>query len=104
MLHVAQSPNFEVKFVRSHFFDKFNVDVPYPKAWRERNELIEAVYGNWDKSYQLLPRFLRFVKDSNPGTITAYSSADNTCNASVWVFDRVFWAVGPCIKAWADCL
>ena len=55
MLHVAQSPNFEVKFVRSYLFDKFNVNFPYLKAWRRRNEAIEAVYGNWDESYQLLP-------------------------------------------------
>ena len=95
MLHVTQSPNFEVKFVRSYFLDKFNVDVPYLKQWRGRNEAIEVVYGNWDESYQLLPQFLRAVKDSNPGTISAYSFADNTRNANIRVFDRVFWAFGP---------
>ena len=51
MTHVAQSPNFEVKFVHSHLFDKFNVDVPYPKIWRGRDDSIEAVYDNWDESY-----------------------------------------------------
>ena len=86
-MHIVQRPNFEVKFVRSHLFDKFNVDVPYLKAQRGRNESIEAVYGNWDESYQLLPQFLRAVKDSNPGTTFAYCFADTTRNANVKVFD-----------------
>ena len=46
MLHVAQSPNFEVKIFHSYFFDKYNVDIPYLKAWHGRKEVIEALYNN----------------------------------------------------------
>ncbi|XP_068645265.1 uncharacterized protein [Aristolochia californica] len=42
--------------------DKYHISVQYAKAWRAKCKTIKAIYGDWDESYNLLPRFLDALK------------------------------------------
>uniref|UniRef100_A0A2N9IAC2 SWIM-type domain-containing protein n=1 Tax=Fagus sylvatica TaxID=28930 RepID=A0A2N9IAC2_FAGSY len=59
-------------------------------------------YGDWGESYQLLPKFMKALIDSNPGTQVewkTYWSEDAGCA----IFESVFWAFGPSIQGFMHC-
>ncbi|XP_068639515.1 uncharacterized protein [Aristolochia californica] len=46
--------------------DKYHISVEYGKTWRAKCKAIKVIYGDWDESYNLLPRFLDAIKEANP--------------------------------------
>jgi len=64
-------------------------------------------FGDWDESYNHLPRWLQAVQESVSGKIVEYVARtfvidgvqDNSCN----IFERVFWAFKPCIDDFNYC-
>ncbi|KAH6760501.1 HSP20-like chaperones superfamily protein [Perilla frutescens var. hirtella] len=48
---------------------EFSVRVDYGRALAGRNHVIRMVYGDSDKSFQLLPSYLYMVQQSNPGLV-----------------------------------
>ncbi|KAG9442173.1 hypothetical protein H6P81_018027 [Aristolochia fimbriata] len=46
--------------------------VNYSRAWRARNKTLVAVFGGWDESYNLLPQFLKAIKDTNRVVMAHY--------------------------------
>ncbi|KAF7832722.1 uncharacterized protein G2W53_015055 [Senna tora] len=77
----------------------FEYTVSYKKAWKAKQKAIARVYGNWENSYRLLPRWLAAVSHFVPGTIVRYQYKDDDQSAQVANFKRVFWAFKPCIDA-----
>ncbi|KAG9442211.1 hypothetical protein H6P81_018065 [Aristolochia fimbriata] len=45
--------------------DRYHIQVNYGRAWRARNKALVAVFGGWEESYNLLPQFLKAIKDTN---------------------------------------
>ncbi|XP_073222422.1 uncharacterized protein [Cicer arietinum] len=72
-----------------------------------KNKAIETIYGNWEKSYNDIPRWLLTMQKFLPGTIVemevslAYS--DNTLLQGSKIFKRLFWAFPPCISGFKFC-
>ncbi|KAF7827299.1 serine/threonine-protein phosphatase 7 long form-like protein [Senna tora] len=78
----------------------FEYTVSYKKAWKAKQNAIARVYGNWENSYKLLPRWLAAVSHFVPGTIVKHQyKEDDDQSAQVANFKRVFWAFKPCIDA-----
>ncbi|KAF7812906.1 Auxin response factor 4 [Senna tora] len=77
----------------------FEYTVSYKKAWKAKQKAIARVYGNWENSYRLLPRWLAAVSHFVPGTIVRYQYKEDGQSAQVANFKRVFWAFKPCIDA-----
>ncbi|KAF7810497.1 uncharacterized protein G2W53_037240 [Senna tora] len=73
--------------------------VSYKKACKAKQKAIARVYGNWENSYRLLPRWLAAVSHFVPGTIVRYQYKEGDQSAQVANFKRVFWAFKPCIDA-----
>ncbi|KAG9458476.1 hypothetical protein H6P81_002984 [Aristolochia fimbriata] len=73
--------------------DKYHIQVSYSRAWRARNKALVAVFGRWDESYNLLPQFLKAIKDTNRGTKYKMITTDDGVREGNFVrFDQAFWA------------
>ncbi|KAG9450297.1 hypothetical protein H6P81_010262 [Aristolochia fimbriata] len=103
-------PNVRMSFTLSPYEiiqlvkDKYHIQVSYSRAWRARNKALVAVFGGWDESYNLLPQFLKAIKDTNRGTKYKMITTDDGVREGNFVrFDRVFWAFGPAIHGFQFC-
>ncbi|RVW63217.1 hypothetical protein CK203_058954 [Vitis vinifera] len=47
--------------------DKFGYNVHYKRIWEAKRKTIIKIFGDWDESYQVLPRWMNIVKRTNPG-------------------------------------
>uniref|UniRef100_A0A2N9GN87 SWIM-type domain-containing protein n=1 Tax=Fagus sylvatica TaxID=28930 RepID=A0A2N9GN87_FAGSY len=71
-------------------------------VWDAKQKAIANIFGDWGESYQLLPKFMKALIDSNPGTQVewkTYWSEDAGCA----IFESVFWAFGPSIQGFMHC-
>ena len=48
--------------------DKFGYNVHYKRIWEAKRKTIIRIFGDWDESYQTLPRWMNIVKLTNPRT------------------------------------
>lgn len=101
---VAQDPSIRVSVVRQMVKDKFGIDVPYKWASCVKQKAIVSIYGSWEDSYALPPRFFKAMQQTNPGTIVEWSfKEDMRCLTNYRTFHRVFWAFKPCIDGFKYC-
>ncbi|KAG9450276.1 hypothetical protein H6P81_010241 [Aristolochia fimbriata] len=84
--------------------DKYHIQVSYSRAWWARNKALVTVFGGWEESYNLLPQFLKAIKDTNRCTKYKMITTDDGVREGNFVrFDRVFWAFGPAIHGFQFC-
>ncbi|KAD3068429.1 hypothetical protein E3N88_36309 [Mikania micrantha] len=57
---------YHVKQILAFIKDQLNVDISYSKAWRARKEAIERIYGSWESNFEVLPRYIAALQESNP--------------------------------------
>ena len=73
----------------------------YRKAWKVEQQAIVKVFGDWDKSYEMLPRRLEAMKLYMPETVVLLQTIDfiehNQLDRTKQVFFRLFWAFKPCM-------
>nr|XP_012568213.1 uncharacterized protein LOC105851575 [Cicer arietinum] len=51
-------PSIKVKVIIAHIRERYNYTITYRKVWMSKNKAIEMIYGNWEKSYNDIPRWL----------------------------------------------
>ncbi|XP_021750663.1 uncharacterized protein LOC110716351 [Chenopodium quinoa] len=81
--------------------------VPYRRAWYAKGKAIADIYGDWESSYGRLPHFMQALQQSNPGTCVVWkykALVDGVYYSNMEVFERVFWAFGPCIDGFKHCM
>ncbi|XP_057542519.1 uncharacterized protein LOC130820962 [Amaranthus tricolor] len=88
--------------------DQFGVKVTYKRAWCAKQQALLSIYGTWEDSYPLLPRFLKALQISNPGTVVEwFFKEDNDAGVyvrpSIRTFQHVFWAFQPSIEGFKYC-
>ncbi|XP_058769268.1 uncharacterized protein LOC131643130 [Vicia villosa] len=66
---VNTDPSIKVKLIISHITGKYGYNISYRKAWIAKVKAIESLYGNWETSYNDLPRWLLVMKTYLPGMI-----------------------------------
>ncbi|KAH9602912.1 hypothetical protein KSS87_013902 [Heliosperma pusillum] len=93
---------YKVMSVVEVILDKFGYKISYAKAWNAKQRAIGDIFGDWDASYEMLPRFMQGLKESNPGTVVQWSTTP-IGNSNVHTFKRVFWAFKPCIEGFEHC-
>ncbi|XP_027915953.1 uncharacterized protein LOC114175380 [Vigna unguiculata] len=64
-------------------------------------------YGDWDQSYNEVPRWLQASQQTNPRTIFQLScppvNVDAEDGTSTYIMECCFWAFGPCIEGFKYC-
>ena len=83
--------------------NKFGYDVHYMRIWEVRRKAVEKVFGNWDESYHILPKWLNILQLTNPGTKVVWKTSTFACAHGNVRFMRVFWAFGACIEGFKSC-
>uniref|UniRef100_A0A2N9IWN4 Zinc finger PMZ-type domain-containing protein n=1 Tax=Fagus sylvatica TaxID=28930 RepID=A0A2N9IWN4_FAGSY len=71
-------------------------------VWDAKQKAIANIYGDWGESYQLLPKFMKALIDSNPGTQVEWKTYWSE-DAGSAIFESVFWAFGPSIQGFVHC-
>ena len=56
------------------------IQVSYLKAWQAKQQAMEKRFGTFEASYCNLPRMLEVIKQSNPGTYTAFKESEPDAN------------------------
>ncbi|KAI5656406.1 hypothetical protein M9H77_25199 [Catharanthus roseus] len=62
----------------------------------------ERVFGSWDTTFNIFPKYLQAVQDLNPGTL--YEFLHHRISSPLnYVFKFVFWCFSPCINGFSYC-
>ena len=66
---IAADASITVSVLMAEIRSQYGYMVSYTKAWRAMQKAIVRVYGDWEKSYNELPRWLIALQHFVPGTI-----------------------------------
>ncbi|XP_017416687.1 uncharacterized protein LOC108327502 [Vigna angularis] len=104
---VCINPSIPIKSLIADIKARFGYSVSYRKAWIAKQKALTMEFGDWEESYNHLPRWLHAVKDANPGTIlqctTSLVEIDGETDNNCYIMERVFWSFGPCIEGFKYC-
>ena len=51
---------------------QYDVKVSYYKLWDAKQKAIAKIYGDWAKSYEILPKFMLALQEANPTTVVKF--------------------------------
>ncbi|KAF7802679.1 uncharacterized protein G2W53_041790 [Senna tora] len=63
---VIMTPGIRVSAIIDRIRVMFNTTVKYKKAWRAKHKALGRAFGNWDRSYAIMPRWLEAARHFNP--------------------------------------
>jgi len=69
MNFVKENPSIPIKSLVAEIKNCFGYSVSYDKAWNGKQKALVKEFGDWEESYNELPRWYQVVQESNPGTI-----------------------------------
>ncbi|XP_022153527.1 uncharacterized protein LOC111021011 [Momordica charantia] len=95
---VRANPSTSIAILRDLIKEKFGYHVPYRRVWEGKTKALARIFGDWDESYQLLPKWMYMLKHTNPGTIVEWKIR-NYGQPGHDILHSVFWSFGPCIAA-----
>ncbi|XP_020249987.1 uncharacterized protein LOC109827390 [Asparagus officinalis] len=99
--HLREDLDLRPKDIRLLVHKATNLDVSYHKCWNARRKAMIKIFGDWNKSYEILPHYLEALKRENPGTV--YEVSSDPVDGGERRFTGVFWAFGPCIEGFRHC-
>ncbi|XP_072088176.1 uncharacterized protein [Arachis hypogaea] len=72
-----------------------------------KQKAVALIYGDWDESYNELPRWVLGVQVTMPGSIAVLRTSPvrvgGQLDESQAYFHRLFWTFPPCIEAFCHC-
>ncbi|KAF9613939.1 hypothetical protein IFM89_013474 [Coptis chinensis] len=71
-------PDFKPTDIVKEVFNKYGVSISYWTAWRSRWLMLEAMHGNYEEGYRLVPELCRQILKRNPGSIAKHFVSDGT--------------------------
>ena len=99
---VKNDPTIKIASLQQTLYNKYQYRPSYFKVWEVKEKSIGRAFGDWDKSYELLPKWLKAFTDSNSGSRVIWKTIPTTM-PSCAIFERVFWAFGPSIEVFQHC-
>ncbi|KAL0016210.1 hypothetical protein SO802_003279 [Lithocarpus litseifolius] len=99
---VKNDPTIKISSLQQTLYNKFQYRPSYFKVWEAKEKAIGRMFGDWDKSYQLLPKWLKVLTDSNPGSRVIWRTMPATMPGCA-ILDRVAWTFGPSIEGFQHC-
>lgn len=85
------------KDMQHQLLREYGIEVEYQLTLSARNQAISMVYGDPNKSFQLLPSYLYMVKKCNPDSIVDLETESDDR------FKYCFMAFGACVTAFRSC-
>lgn len=59
---VEKDPSLKVVMIQETICSKYPYILSYRKAWKAKQKAIVRVFGDWDESFSILPKFLKFIQ------------------------------------------
>lgn len=59
---VEKDPSLKVVMIQERICSKYQYIISYRKAWKAKQKAIVRVFGDWDESFSILPKFLKFIQ------------------------------------------
>ncbi|XP_015957317.1 uncharacterized protein LOC107481555 [Arachis duranensis] len=79
----------------------------YKRVWLAKQKAISLIYGDWDESYNELPRWVLGVQLMMLGTVAVLRTSPVRVGVQLGesqaYFHRLFWTFPPCIEAFHHC-
>ena len=72
------------------------------KAYLGRKRAFELIYGDWDKSFSNLPRYMAVLQHFNPGTVVEWRR-ERSPDRPKYIFNYLFWSFKPAIDGFVHC-
>jgi len=96
-----------IKTIIVEIKNRLGYSVTYKKARVVKQKALAMEFGDWDESYNHLPRRLQVVQDSVPGTVVQYITCsyvvDDVKDQSNYILEPMFWSFKPCIEGFKYC-
>ena len=100
---VKRDPTTSIATLHQIVKDKFGYDVHYMRVWETRRKAVAKVFGDWDESYHILPKWLNILQLTNLGTKVVWKTLTFAYAHGNVRFMRVFWAFGASIEGFKSC-
>ncbi|XP_057738164.1 uncharacterized protein LOC130955342 isoform X1 [Arachis stenosperma] len=104
---VQADPTISIKLLQNSIEGKFGFRCSYRKAWLAKQKAIAKIYGDWEESYNLLPRWILGIQMTMPGSFVMMKTApvrvEGVVDPSRVIFHRLFWTFSPCVEAFKHC-
>ena len=83
--------------------DKFGYNVHYRRIWEAKRKTMLRVFGDWNESYQALPKWMNILKLTNPGANIVWRTIPLGGISRNVRFMRVFWTFRPSVEGFKHC-
>ncbi|XP_057418730.1 uncharacterized protein LOC130712936 [Lotus japonicus] len=105
---VSAQPTIPISLIQERISGQLNYKVSYFKAWKAKQKALARVFGDWEESYDLLPRWLEYMMRFSPGShyefvTTDYKDQYGNVVPDFKKFGRVFWTYKQCCDAFNYC-
>nr|KYP45516.1 hypothetical protein KK1_032927 [Cajanus cajan] len=77
---VKEDVSMSILLIQERISGQFNYKVLYRKTWKAKQKVISRVFGDWEDSYDLLPRWLDRMLECCPGSTYRLKTIDYMSN------------------------
>nr|XP_025612088.1 uncharacterized protein LOC112705480 [Arachis hypogaea] len=96
-----------IKVLQNATAAHFGFRPTYRRVWMAKQKAVAVIYGDWEESYNELPRWVLGVQLTMPGTVAVLRTCPvrvgGQVDESQIYFHRLFWTFPPCIQAFRHC-
>ncbi|XP_015970811.1 uncharacterized protein LOC107494275 [Arachis duranensis] len=104
---VRADASVSIKVLLNAMAAHFGFRPTYRRVWMVKQKAVALIYGDWDESYNELPRWVLGVQLTMPGTAVVLRTSPvrvgGQVDESQAYFHRLFWTFSPCIEAFCHC-
>ncbi|XP_016199032.1 uncharacterized protein LOC107639997 [Arachis ipaensis] len=100
---VKADPTISIRVLQGGVDRHFGYKASYQKVWLAKQRVIARIYGDWEESYNELPRWLFAMQMYLPGTWVQLVTQLWPGLTDIVMFQRVFWTFSPCFEAFKHC-
>ncbi|XP_070052631.1 uncharacterized protein [Nicotiana tomentosiformis] len=100
--HIEASTRYKIKGYITSVHQEYGCTITKRKAFLGCKRTFEIVYGNWDKSFASLPRYMDVLQHFNPRTVVEWK-LKRSPGIPEHIFRYVFWAFKPAIDGFLHC-
>ena len=91
---VREAPSISIALIQERVISIVGYTVSYTKAWKAKQKALAKAFGDWEESYNELPRWLNYMRIVTPGYHVVISEPyiqNRVVDPRFRIFRRVFW-------------
>ncbi|XP_057719212.1 uncharacterized protein LOC130933607 [Arachis stenosperma] len=104
---IQSNPSVSIPVLQGAVQASYHFKPSYRKVWMAKQKAIAQIYGDWEESYNKVPKLLQALQSYFPGTICDLSVKPfydrHLLVRDCSMFDKVFWSFPSCVEAFQHC-